>query len=412
MTELILVDLLAPYDENDYDISPASIKEQEFTDPKGQKQKFHAGTLTYKGLEPYFVIRGNSYGIQKGQKEAEEDSKGANPPPNMVQLPSAPQKKENEKEKWQVSVTMSQKPSPKEWTPEEAQKIDFLENKLRKIVSGVLARRLDILQKVNSNVITDAQQKIVSEVQKAPHLYPDQMTQAVKFNEIIRDLCESKLTKKVYRKKKKQQEGASAQINFMDLSSQYDETSYPTLYAGILSFVDKKKKEEIFITKYYKGDLTIPEDQWKELSHAEAVALGSHEVEVATRFGNLYFGAQMSVQLKAAEIVLLKKIESKMGHKGRLVKAPADVKRDPRLITRSAIQPPGTANNDNNTPLTQDFNPQNAQLTAQLQMQDQTIAANVFNPNTLQGVIPGIGVPQMVTPTTNVPFVLPGQVGP
>lgn len=410
MTELILFDLLAPYDENDFDISPASIKEQEFTDPKGQKQKFNNGILTYKGLEPYFIAEGNSYGIQKGQKEGEEDGKTANPPPNMVQLPSAAGKKDDKKEKWQVSVTMSKKPAPKDWTPEEAQKIDFLENKLRKIVAGVLARRLDILQKVNPNIIIEAQQKIVAEIQKEPAKFPDQTTQALRFNEIIRDLCESKLTKKVYRKKKKAQEGASsAPINFMDLSSQFDETSYPTLYASIISYVDKKTGEENFVTKYYQGDKKIEEKEWKELSHAEAVAAGPHSMEVATRFGNVYFGAQMSVQLKAAEVILFDKIESKMGHKGRLVRAPADVKRDPRLITRSAIQPPGSAQNDNNH-FTQETIPQNAQLTAQLQMADQNRAAGVFDPSTLQGVIPGIGVAQLAASSATPPFALPGQI--
>jgi hypothetical protein len=414
MTELIYVDLLASYDENDFDINPSSIGAQEFTDPKGQKQKYCTGLLTYKGLEPYFLAAGNSYGIQKGQKEGEEGEGGSNPPPNMVQLPSAQKKAgEDKKEKWQVSVTMSHKPAPKDWTAEEAQRIDFLENKLRRIVSGILARRLDILQKVNPNIVIEAQQKIVQEIQKEPAKFPDQTSQAVRFTEIIRDLCESKLTKKVYRKKKKAPEGAAAtQINFMDLSSQFDETSYPTLYASIISFMDKKKKEEVFVTKYYKGDKKIEESQWKELSHAEAVGLGPHSMEVAVRFGNLYFGAQMSVQLKAGEVVLFDKIESKMGHKGRLVRAPADVKRDNRLITRTAIQPAGSPQNDNNAPafdpsaqLNQQFN------SLQLQQQDQAAAANVFNPATLQGVIPGIGAPQLATTSNANPnFTLPGQI--
>jgi hypothetical protein len=381
--------------------------------------------LKYRGQEPFFVIEGNSYGIQQGNDNKDEEKPAEmSAPTGMVSLPSAAKKEEEggKKEKWQLSVVMTEKPAPKDWTKDEAQRIDFVDNRLRRILANALSRRVDIISKVVPTVIVSAQQKLMQEIGAFPqnfyHTDPQQaeILKAARFQSIISDVILDKITKKVYRKKKDQKEGG--QINYMDPNAIYDETKYPTVYSTIQSFVSKKTKKEEYFTKYYKGDKEIAETEWKSLSHAEAVALGSHTVEAGIKCSDLFFGGNgtISLQLKAAEVVFYKAIQlGSMGHKGRLItNTNPEIKRDVRLVTRTAIQPVGNNNNAipaqfNSQPvqMSEQFQQQQAQQLAQQQqafaqqqqygIQDQTAANNTFNPGTLAGVIPGIGGVQVVS---------------
>jgi len=247
------------------------------------------------------------------------------------------------------------------------------------------------------------------------HTDPNQieLLKASRFQAIISDVIYDKITKKVYRKKKDQKDGA--QINFMDANAIYDETKYPTLYSSIQSYISKKTKKEEYVTKYYKGDKELLESEWKSLSHAEAVALGSHTVEVGVKFSDLFIGGNstISIQLKAAEIVLYKPIQlGAMGHKGRLiVNTNPEVKRDQRLVTKSPIVAVGNNNNIPQQPqmvqmgvpvdtsLLQQQYQQQAQQQQQYVANDQAAATGVFNPNTIAGIVPGIGGVQVVSHT-------------
>jgi hypothetical protein len=422
MTELIKVDLLGVYDDNDFDVDPLSVNVREFMD-KGQKQKYFTASLKYRGQEPFFVVEGNSYGIQQGNENKDEE-KGPemSAPAGMVSLAPPKKEEDNKKEKWQISVIMTEKPAPKDWTREEAQRIEFLDNRLRRILANALSRHVDIVSKVVPSVIAAAQQKLIQEMQTTPqnfyHTDPNQieLLKASRFQAIISDVIYDKITKKVYRKKKEQKDGA--QINFMDANAIYDETKYPTLYSSIQSYISKKTKKEEYVTKYYKGDKELLESEWKSLSHAEAVALGSHTVEVGVKFSDLFIGGNstISIQLKAAEIVLYKPIQlGAMGHKGRLiVNTNPEVKRDQRLVTKSPIVAVGN-NNNASQPTGQQIQMTEAFGTNLLQQQalqyqqqqaqqqyvanDQTAASNVFNPNTIAGIVPGIGGVQVVSHT-------------
>jgi hypothetical protein len=297
-----------------------------------------------------------------------------------------------------------------------------LDNRLRRILANALSRHVDIVSKVVPSVIAAAQQKLIQEMQTTPqnfyHTDPNQieLLKASRFQAIISDVIYDKITKKVYRKKKEQKDGA--QINFMDANAIYDETKYPTLYSSIQSYISKKTKKEEYVTKYYKGDKELLESEWKSLSHAEAVALGSHTVEVGVKFSDLFIGGNstISIQLKAAEIVLYKPIQlGAMGHKGRLiVNTNPEVKRDQRLVTKSPIVAVGN-NNNASQPTGQQIQMTEAFGTNLLQQQalqyqqqqaqqqyvanDQTAASNVFNPNTIAGIVPGIGGVQVVSHT-------------
>jgi len=419
MAELIKVDLLGVYDDNDFDVDPLSVNVREFID-KGQKQKYFTASLKYRGQEPFFVVEGNSYGIQQGNENKDEE-KGPemSAPAGMVSLAPPVKKEDEKKEKWQISVVMTEKPSPKDWTREEAQRIEFLDNRLRRILSNALSRHVDIVSKVVPSVIAAAQQKLIQEMQTTPqnfyHTDPNQieLLKASRFQAIISDVIYDKITKKVYRKKKDQKDGA--QINFMDANAIYDETKYPTLYSSIQSYISKKTKKEEYVTKYYKGDKELLESEWKSLSHAEAVALGSHTVEVGVKFSDLFIGGNstISIQLKAAEIVLYKPIQlGAMGHKGRLiVNTNPEVKRDQRLVTKSPIVAVGNNNNIPQQPqmvqmgvpvdtsLLQQQYQQQAQQQQQYVANDQAAATGVFNPNTIAGIVPGIGGVQVVSHT-------------
>jgi len=420
MAQLIKTDLLQVFDDNDFEIDDTTIKSNEFTGPDGKKQVYFTASWKYKGQEPCFIEKGSSYGIQKGDDKPEGEG-GATPaaPPGMVQLPSAPKNGDKKKEKWQVAVIMTKKPAPKDWTLDEAKKIDFLENGLRRILARVLTRRMEIVQKTCPNIIVEAQKKFLKDIQENPQSYiaatetDVNILKAQKFQAILCEAIYDKITKKVYRKKKEQKEGAP--INFMDPNAIYDDTKYPTLYSTIQSFISKKTKEEVFVTQYYKGDEKLPETEWKTLSHAEAAALGSHVIEAAVKYGDIFFGGNgtISIQLKAAEVVFFEAIQlGNIGHKGRLItNTNPDVKRDTRLVTRTPIMPVGNNNNIPNNQavdqlqqqqLLQQQLLQQQQLQQQQQMQqqyvaqDQTQASNVFNPATLAG-LQGMQIPQVVT---------------
>jgi hypothetical protein len=253
---------------------------------------------------------------------------------------------------------LSKLPAQKDWAAQEAALIDFVGTKLRQIVAHVITKRPEILTIIKSNVISDAQQKFASEMQdpsmasRYAGMDPttSQAAQMERFKYHLQGCLMSKITNKVYRKKKDApKDGSAAPVNFLDLSAQFDETKFPTLYATIQSFISKKTKTEEFISNYYQFVPDVPEDQWPRLTHAEAVAKGWQTVQLAVRFDKIYFGASIAPQLTAAEVVFKKAIENNLGHKGRLIQAAADIPRNSRLISRTAIQPAGVNNNNNDS---------------------------------------------------------------
>ena len=340
--ELILVDPLN-YDINLFDMDAGSIK-------PGREGGTFYGTLTYDGKVPFFLAEGDTYGIQKAQSQKErEEAKNKTPklPSAIVQLPSAieaagdNEEKEAKRDKWQVAIRLSAQPAQNDWTEPESKLIDFIDNGIRKILAHVLAKRVDILNKIGSNVITDAQERFRAEMldPTIAAKYPDQAAQMARFQQIIVDILPGKVSRKVYRKKKDKKE--SVPMNLMDAGAAYDETKYPTLYSTIQSIRDKQSNKEVFLTKYYKFVDGVPENEWPTLSHEEAIDLGWYRDNVANRFDSVFFGTSISPQIKAAEIVFLKAIGGSMGHKGRLIHAAPEIPRNSRLVTRSAIQPAG-----------------------------------------------------------------------
>lgn len=403
MTELIQLNIDG-YDINKFDMDPASVQQRKFKDANGKENTYFEGDLTYDGKPPYFFVEGDSYGIQLAGNNKKEGAGGAPGavPPAMIQLPSAPAPSlqaradggaaggaPGKKEKWQVAIKLSQQPAEKDWTPAERRVIDFIDNDLRKIQAHVLARRPEILMKVGSNIVSDAQERFRAEYSApgAAQRFPDEATQMARLKEIIYELLVAKISRKVYRKKKDQQAGAP--VNLLSANAtQYDDTKHPTLYASIMSFVNKQTNTEEFITSYYKFIEGKEETEWPRLNHQEACDLGWQRVQAGIRCDKTYFGASISCQLKAAELVMVKAISGGMGHKGRLVKAPADVVRNPRLVTRSAIQSSEGANS-NIQPVVDPSAQHGIQPVQFSVAAGQPGVPPVFDPSVLQG-IPGI----------------------
>ncbi len=400
MAELVQVDPFN-YDIDRFDIDPKSVKPQSFKDEKtGKDQTYFTGILLYCDptdniyRPPFFLTEGDSYGIQKAD-ENKKDTAVKPVLPQMVQLPSAlapgaQTSTDGKREKWQVSISLSAKPAEKDWTKEEAHLISFIDSQLRRILAHVLVKRIEILQTIGSKAIDGAREALGKEMQQNPGKYNTQEAQLSRMKEMIEDLLYNTISRKVYRAKKKaapEAPGAPGGMNLLDASAGYDETKYPTLYSSIPSFLNKTTKTEEFVSRYYKFVDGEPEENWPQLTHPEALALGRHRVRVANRFDNIYFGASIAPQIKAAEVVFLKAISGGLGHKGRLIKAGPEVPRTPHLITRTAIQPAG-ANNNNRPEL--GAPQQNFQPAASVSM--------AFDPNALAGV-PGIGglpAPQIV----------------
>jgi len=364
MTELVQIDI-SNYNINLFDMDPASVVQRKFKGADGKEQVYFEGDLTYDGKPPFFMVEGDTYGIQQGGANGvkkEGGTAGGPPgavPPGMIQLPSAPApslmpnqpgadgQAGVKREKWQVAIKLSQLPAQKDWTPQETRVVAFVDDDLRKIQAHVLARRPEILMKIGSNVVGDAQERFRAEYSApgAAQRFDTEEKQMNRLKEIIYELLVAKISRKLYRKKKAQQGGAP--VNLLSANAnQYDETKHPTLYASIMSFMNKQTNTEEFITTYYKFVEGKEESEWPRLTHDQACQEGWQRVQAGIRCDKTYFGASISSQLKAAEIVLLKKIAGGMGHSGRLIKAPADVQRNPRLVTRSAIQSSEGANSN------------------------------------------------------------------
>jgi len=349
MTELVQIDI-NNYDINKFEIPIESVQKRSFKDAKtGKDTNYFTGTLMYDKKLPYICLCTATYGIGKANDKDQDAAKGgtgdAAPPmiAGLVQLPSASTPKaegENTKEKikWQISHKLTEKPAPKDWTPTETRMINFLDDDLRTIIATVIAKNVDILQKIGSNVIADTQQQFQQENQ--PGRFADQDAMMARFSEIMRNNVKSKVSRKVWRKKKEQKEGEK--IDLMNPTSQYDESKNPGFFPGIISYVSKKTGLEEVSTKYYQWVEGLPESEWAGVSHADAINKGWYYMENAIRLSDMYFGSSIAPQPKVIEAVFKTPIESNTGHKGRLIKAGPEVKRDARLISRSVIQPAGS----------------------------------------------------------------------
>lgn len=336
------------YSLDDFDMTLASVKEHKFKDPNGADQRYFDGDLTYKGLPPYFFIEGDTYGVQIADAKKKDDASAApSMPVAMVQLPSAAGPNaaapDVKKQKWQIAVKLAQQASPAQWTDIEKRTIDFINDGLRRIISHVLSKRIEILQKIGSNALSDAQERFRSDMSDpvTAARFPTQEAQVERMRILVRDTLYSKISRKVYRKKLEAAKGTS--VNLME-AVKYDETKHPMLYAPIISSIDKNTKQETFTTTYYQFIEGKEEHEWPRLTHSEACEKGWYRMQLATRFDKVYFGATISPQPKFCEVVLLKPISTGQGHKGRLIKAPATVPRNTKLISRSAIQPGGEGN--------------------------------------------------------------------
>lgn len=397
MTELAFVDVKS-YDIDKFDIDPASLDIRSFTAPDGEDITTIYVDLTYGGQPPFFLVEGDSYGVQKANNKNDANSQQANTSvEGMVQLPST-QKTNKKKVKWQTAIKLSEKPAEKDWTDEEKRMIEFIGVDVRKIIATILSRpeRIVILQKVIPKILEEAQRKFQEEAAQDPSKYPDQETQLGRIRQLIYSEVMGKISNKVYRKKKKPTEGQ--QVNLLASAVQYDQTKHPTLYSNLMHYTDKTSKEEVFITKFYQYEEGVDENQWKELTHAEVVAKGWQRFEEGIRFDKIFIGNTISPQMKIAELVCKKDISGGMGHKGRLVRARGDIKKNQRLVKRSAITPVKTTiqdnnNNNNDTSLSQE------QMT-NAQNQDTRSANGVFDSSVLSN-IPNLQSPNIVTDTTN-----------
>jgi len=386
MTELVLIDP-TNYDPALFDINIASIEGRSFKDDKGQTVTYHNGVLTYDGRPPFFLKEGDTYGIQKAGNKKEEGHHANTSVQGMVQLPSTNPNAKKKRDKWQVAMKMTENAAPSDWTDKEQRLIDFVDKDLRNIIANILTNKLQMLQKVMPNVIIAGQEAFDKEKSENPTIGQlDQAGQFAKLKEHIKSQTLSKISKKIYRKKKKE-EKEKGQFDLLNANSQFDETKHPMIYANLIHYPNKTTKKEEFITKFYQFKEGIPENEWPELSHAEAVAKGWQRMECAFRFDALYFGSTISTQLKAAECVLKKDISSGLGHKGRLIKARGDIKRNQRLVTRSAIQPAGVQNS-NNAPVE----------STPTQTIDSLAMSQVFNPSALDN-IPGLATPVVISGT-------------
>lgn len=400
MAELVYVDP-TNFEIERFDMDPKSVKPQSFKDEKtGKDQTYFTGELLYcdpaDGVfkPPFFLAEGDSFGIGKADGNKKEDGKAPAAVPQFVQLPSAlgPNSAApggERKEKWQVAVKLSELPAEKDWKPTEVALINFIDSQLRRILAHVLVKRIDILTTIGSNAINDAREKLMAEL-KTPQgaAYQTQELQLARLRVLVEEVLYGKISHKVYRKKKAPPTGQASggmSVNLLDASGSYDETKHPCLYAGCMNFIGKQSKKEEFITTYYKFVEGVAEDEWPKLTHQEAVALGWYRVRVACRYDNVYFGASIAPQIKAAEIVMLKAIAGGMGHKGRLIKADPSVPRDKRLISRTPIQPAGGVANNNHV------QPEQTGPVGQMPPQIQAPATPMnFDPTALG--IPGVGV--------------------
>jgi hypothetical protein len=407
MTELQECNIQS-YNLADFDMLESSVKEHKFKDPEGKEQKYFDGDLTYQGKPPFFFIEGDTFGVQianAGKKE--EGDAAAAAPVAMIQLPvtaspnaAAPEPK---KQKWQIAVKLSAQASPAQWTAIEQRTIEFIDSDLRKIISDVLSRRIEILKKIGSNALSDAQERFRSDMSDpiTAARFPTTESQVERMRILVRDTLYTKISRKVYRKKLDTPKGATA--NIME-AVKYDETKHPMLYADIMSKIDKVTKKPEYTTTYYQFIEGKEESEWPRLRHEEAVEKGWYRMQLAARFDKVYFGAAMAPQIKFCEVVLLKPISNAQGHKGRLIKAPPSVPRNTKLISRGAIQPAGEGGNSNVTPIAdpnaaQGIAPVSFSM-ANLQAQPMNVA---FDSSALAG-IPGINqlpLPGQATYTTH-----------
>jgi len=345
------------YKIEDWDIDPSTIEKRSFKDEKGKDQSYFNGGLTYKGKTPLLVAEGDSWGVQEEDESKKKkmndqeggDVPGATPLPSLVQLPvglaaAAPTTGADGKEiyvkkkKYQVSIILTVKPAPKDWTPAEKRLIEFLDVDLRRIIAHILSTKMEILQTMQAPVVTDAQLQLNEEFQD-PTKNQNLMTpegQMARFTQIVKDKLMGKITRKVYRKKKQTKNGEK--INLMDANSQYDETASPTLYAGVMNYIDKQTKEEVVTTVYNKFMEGVTPDQYPTLTHAEALAMGRYHMQAGIRLDQLYLGASYSVQSKAGNLTFVYPIQGGGAKNSRIV-MPAPIKRDNALIQKYAINP-------------------------------------------------------------------------
>ena len=393
MTELTEINP-SNYDINLFDISPESIVAKEFTDDSGTKQTFWYGELTYNGISPFMLKEGDSYGVQDANEKKTSSKSSSSAPDGMVELEGS--KKKKKPAKWQISIQLTSKPGEKEWAPEEKPFIDFWMENLPQIYGTVLSRsdRLTILQKVASEIIPAAQKKFTEERQEHPEKYQTEEEQLARLRKHIADEVARKVSKKVYRKKLESKDDKSVNL-LAAATDQYDQTKHPSLYVNINHYTTKETKELVVNTKYYQYEEGVSEEDWKEYTHEEAIKLGWQRLECAMSFGKTYFGGKsISPQISAAEVVFKHPIGTPSGHKGRLVKARGEIKKNTRLVKRSAIQPvnaPPTTNS-NNEPTSQTLT--NEQVT-QSQVDDAKTANTIFDPSALAN-IPGLSVPSVV----------------
>lgn len=381
---------------DDFDIQLSSIKEHKFKDPNGTEQRYFDGDLTYKGKPPFFFIEGDTYGVQVADANKKEDAAAAPAAPvAMIQLPTAAGPNaaapEAKKQKWQIAVRLAAQASPAQWTAIEQRTIDFINDDLRRVISNILSKRIEILQKIGSNALSDAQERFRSDMSDpvTAARFPTQESQVERMRILVRDSLYSKISRKVFRKKLEAAKGVAASI--ME-AVKYDETKHPMLYAPIISHIDKTSKKEEFTTTYYQFVEGKEEHEWPRLTHAEAVERGWYRMQLAARFDKVYFGAdKIAPQIKFCEVVLLKPISNGQAHKGRLIKAPPSVPRNTKLISRGAIQPSGEGGNSNVAPVIDPYAGQGIApvsfSAANLQAQPMTAQ---FDPSALAG-IPGLG---------------------
>lgn len=427
MVECVYIDPLAPVDYDRYDIDPSTIKSKKFFDKKAGKESFYTtGTLLYRDPRdnlfkpPFFLVEGDSYGLQKGNGNKEQPKDGAAPAiPGMIPLgqpfppmanlpgqqqPGAPAAgaEGGDKDKWQIAIQLSEKPAERDWTPKEKGVIDFIDTLIRKILCFVLCKRIEIVNKVCPNVVIAAREQF-QERHQVPNGQAPSPEQMAYFQEVLKDKIYGKISRKVYRKKLEQKKEGSA-FNPLDASGQYDDTKFPTLYAGVPSFVDKATKVEKFTKTVFLQYLPdVSEEDWPKLSQAEAVAKGAQHVQVGVRFDDVYFGASIASQPKAAEVAFMRATQGGGMHKGRMIKAPEGVPRNTRLITRTNL------GSDGGAPVAsaeaggiEPVNPLNSGVLRE------------FNPGLISSV-PGIGsgVPQQFQGGTQVQqFQMPQQQAP
>ncbi len=391
------------YNIDDFNMDPTTVKKQTIKDEKGKDTTYWNGTLTYKGKIPILIVEGDTYGVQKedSNKNKKKDEEGggssipgAMPLPSLAILPSAlspagpagaPGGTETytRKTKYQIGLQLSARPEPANWTPEENRLINFLENDMRAILAHVLVKNLQtILVVIGATIISEGQKQLMedmSDPSKAQLLStPD--GQMKHFSQILQKLLMSKIARKAYRAKKKAQPGAAFSIT--DVNSQYDETKYPMLYASIMNFVDKTTKQEVVTTTYKKYDADLTPDLYPSLTHEEAVAMGNYHIQEAIRLDKTYFGASFSSQLQVGNAVMVYPVSGGGAKNTKIVMPAPVIKKDMRLVQRSAVQP----GQGGNAPTIAVSQPAPVQQQASFQVG----GVSAFDPSSLSGV-PGLG---------------------